>query len=385
MHNIKVLLFTDTFCDINGVSRFIQDISTIAQQNALEFHVITSSMKSCPDLKNVYNVKPTFKTKMPFYPDLDLVLPSYKELKRITDEIQPDVVHISTPGFIGLMGRRIAKKRALPMIGTYHTDFPQFVYKNVPFAAVKSLSNAFMRHFYKDFEKLFVRSEEYRQIVHRDVKFGNDRIYTLKAGIDTEKFNKKHKDMQTWETYGIPKDAVKALYVGRFTKEKNFPLLLELWKQYYEKYSDKNVYLVVLGGDLEDDTLFEKYHIKSLGVKRGQELSTLYASSDLFVFPSTTDTLGQVVMEAMSSGLPVIVSNEGGPQTLIDDTNISGYAIDVNNKQKWIETMDLLMSDRALREKLGENGYQTIADMGIGKSFESFWQEHQASAATKGE
>ena len=375
MKNSKVLLFTDTLCDVNGVSRFIQDISKLAHQKGLAFYVVTSTVKTCPDLPNVRIIKPSFRTRMPFYPDLDLVFPSYRKLKSITEEIDPDVVHISTPGFVGLMGRRIARKRSIPVLGTYHTDFPAFAYNNMPYTIVKQVGNRVMQWFYRDFRALFVRSEAYQKIVREDVRFDPAKIHTLKAGIDTRKFHPGYRDMEIWQEYGIPERSVKALYVGRFTKEKNFPLLLELWKAYYAQSQNKNIYLITVGGDL-DDSLFEKYHIRSLGIKRGEELSKIYAGSDLFLFPSTTDTLGQVVMEAMSSGLPVIVSDKGGPQTLIGKEREAGYAIDVKERALWLEKIKALMEDEVLRRELGENGHQIIARMDIEKSIEAFWKVH---------
>ena len=376
MTNIRVLLFTDTLCDVNGVSRFIQDISKLAHQKEVELYVVTSTLKRCPDLPNVHIIKPILRMKMPFYPDLDLVFPSYKKLKSITDEIDPDVVHISTPGFVGMMGRRIAKKRSIPMLGTYHTDFPAFAYKNIPYTIVKHIGNRVMQCFYRDFKALFVRSEAYQKIVKEDVRFNAENIHLLKAGIDTRKFNIGYKDRSIWQQYGISEHSVKALYVGRFTKEKNFPLLLELWKTYYRESGNKNIYLITVGGDL-DESLFERYHIKSLGIKRGEALSKIYASSDLFLFPSTTDTLGQVVMEAMSSGLPVIVSDKGGPKTVIGREQEAGYAIDVKDQAKWLEKINLLIKERKLRENLGEKGHEIIARMDIEQSFDAFWEVHR--------
>ncbi|MGC9351676.1 MAG: glycosyltransferase, partial [Sulfurovum sp.] len=219
------------------------------------------------------------------------------------------------------------------------------------------------------------RSEAYRKIVQEDVGFDPEKIHTLKAGIDTRKFNTGYRDRTIWQEYGIPESAVIALYVGRFTKEKNFPLLLELWKACYSESKNREIYLITVGGHL-DESLFERYHIKSLGIKRGEELSKIYASSDLFLFPSTTDTLGQVVMEAMSSGLPVIVSDKGGPQTLIGKAEEAGYSIDVNDRAQWMEKIKTLMEDPLLRADLGAKGKRLIAYMGIEKSFEAFWKAH---------
>ncbi len=372
---VKVILFTDTFCDINGVSRFIQDISLLANERKLAFYVITSTLKSCPDLPNVYNIKPKFRMQMPFYPEIDMVYPASKEIEKIVDMIEPNVIHISTPGMVGWIGRKIAKKRNISMIGTYHTDFPAFAYKNIPFGIVRMISNKVMECFYRDFAKIFVRSDAYKEIVHRDVKFDKALIHTLKAGIDTQKFNRTYRDMTIWEEYGIPQDAIKALYVGRLTKEKNFPQLVEQWKAYYEKSKNKNIYLIAVGGELPN-TLNQTHHIYALGIKRGVELSKIYASSDLFLFPSTTDTLGQVVMEAMSSGLPVVVSHLGGPKTVVEEAKGSGFAIDIADNKMWLEAIERLICDEVLRKSMGEIGSAFIAQKGIAQSFDAFWQVH---------
>jgi len=376
MKKIKVLLFTDTFCDMNGVSRFIQDLSLISHREGLDLIIVTSSVKKCPHFENVKIFKPKFRMKIPFYPELDLVVPSYEELRKYTDSINPDVIHVSTPGFVGWMGRKIAMKKGIPILGTYHTDFPNFAYSNLPFEIVRTIGNKIMQSFYKDFSALFTRSEFYKNIVHEDIKIDLEQIYTLQAGIDVKKFNPTYKDRKIWDKYDIPNDATIVLYVGRLTKEKNFPFLLDIWKNYYGQSLIKNVYLVVVGGELKDKTLFSKYNIKTLGIKKGEELSEIYASSDFFLFPSTTDTLGQVVMEAMGSGLPVIVSDKGGPKSLLDDANQRGYAINIERKKKWIDTIEDLHLNTKLRKKLGENGTQYIAHLTIEKSFAKFWSVH---------
>lgn len=376
--DLKVLLFTDTYCDTNGVSRFIQDMARLADEGGHTLYVVSSSLKCTTRLSNVVILKPLFQVPIPFYPKLNLVFPSYKALKKIVDHINPDAVHISTPGFVGFMGKKIAKKRSLPIIGTYHTDFSEFAYKNMPFSIIKKITNSIMHSFYRDFETIFVRSEEYTEILTRDIKLNISSISLLKAGTDRKKFHPEYRDMEIWNKYSIAPLATKALYVGRVTKEKNFPLLVELWQSYYEQSKEKNIYLVVVGGDI-DPLLFTSHHIKSLGIQQGEELSKIYASSDLFLFPSTTDTLGQVVMEAICSGVPVVVSDKGGPKTLIGESKKAGYAIDVSDKSAWIDTIALLMRDTKLRQELAENTKPLAAQMSIEQSFEMFWQKHQES------
>lgn len=370
-------MFTDTLCDLNGVSRFIQDIAKEAIRKEVQLFIITSTVKKdCPTLPNIYNIKPLFKMKMPFYNQLDLVFPSYREMKKVYEEIQPDIVHISTPGLVGFFGRSIAKKSNIPIIGTYHTDFPKFIYNNIPVKWVEQLTIQIMRYFYKNFTALFVRSNEYMKITQKHTNVPKEHIHVLQAGIDTSKFNTNYKSINIWDDYNVPQNHTKALYVGRLTKEKNFPLLLEYWAAYFALSPNKNISLIVVGSGKVNEKKYTPFNVKFLGEKRGETLSKIYASADLFLFPSTTDTLGQVAMEAMSSGLSVIVSNKGGPQTLIDPNKPAGYVVDTQNKEKWIESIHQLISNPTLRQEMAGNGIRTIQNMGIEKSFESFIQKH---------
>lgn len=348
-----------------------------AIKKEVQLFIITSTAKEdCPTLPNIYNIKPLLKMEMPFYNQLDLVFPSYREIKRVCEEIQPDIIHISTPGLVGFFGRSIAKKINIPIVGTYHTDFPKFIYNNIPIRWVEQLTIHIMRYFYKNFTALFVRSNEYMKITQKHTHLPQEHIHVLQAGIDTSKFNTNYKSINIWDEYNVPQNHTKALYVGRLTKEKNFPLLLEYWSTYFTLSQNKNISLIVVGSGKLNEEKYASFNVKFLGEKRGEALSKIYASADLFLFPSTTDTLGQVAMEAMSSGLSVIVSNKGGPKTLIDQNKPAGYVLDTKNKELWVESIHQLISNPALRKKMANNGISTIQNMGIEKSFESFIDKH---------
>ncbi len=374
---IKILLFTDTICDLNGVSRFIQDMAKEAIKEEVQLSIISSTAKKdCLKLPNIYNLKPLFKMKIPFYNQLDLVFPSYLEMKKVYEEIQPDIIHISTPGLVGYFGRSIAKKNNIPIMGTYHTDFPKFIYNNIPIRWVEQLTIHIMQYFYKNFSALFVRSNEYIKITQEHTHLPKENIHLLQAGIDTSKFNNSYKNINIWDAYNIPQNHTKALYVGRLSKEKNFPLLLEYWSTYFALSPNKNISLIVVGSGKLDESKYAPFNVTFLGEQRGEALSKIYASADLFLFPSTTDTLGQVAMEAISSGLSVIVTNTGGPKTLIDPNKPAGYVVDSKNKELWIESMHQLISNPTQREEMARNGKATMTKMGIAKSFESFINKH---------
>lgn len=373
MKTPTICLFSDTVCDANGVSRFIQDLAQTATKKSVNLFVITSTRKAyCRELDNIINLKPLIKTKMLFYPELDIAIPNYFDLKRRAEMIKPDIIVVSTPGPIGLMGLRIAKALNVKKVAVYHTDFPSYIYDNTKSGFLKGGTTKFMRYFYKQFEKVYSRSQEYMDILENDIKLPSEKLHALKAGIDTSNFHIKYKDEHFWENYeGISNDSIKLLYVGRLTKEKNFPFLLELWDE-IKKRTDKNVELICCGEGriLEQKAEYAQKGAHLLGYKGGEELSKIYANSDIFLFPSITDTLGQVVMEAQSSALPAIVSNTGGPKTIVCHID-SGYCLDVD-VNLWAEHVIKLIDDEALRTRMGREGFNRMQENSFEVTFDDF-------------
>jgi len=378
--DLKILLFTDTLCDANGVSRFIQDIGKEASKGKKKLYIITSTVKHhCKEEDYIFNTKPIFKIKMPFYPELDLVFPNFFLLLKITKRINPDIIHLSTPGPVGTAGWAISKILKKPRAGIYHTDFPSYLYDNTKSKAIKRATDFVMRVFYSDFKRVFSRSTKYVDVIKNDLKIDDSKIYTLQAGINTCVFHKDFRDLNIWKNYEkVRKDSIKVLYVGRLTKEKNFPFLLEIWERLNTR-CELDIQLIVVGeGKFKEmPENYEEKNIVYLGFRGGEELSRIYASSDIFIFPSVTDTLGQVVMEAGSSGLPVIVSNIGGPQIVVNKFDKqSGYILSTNDKNSWVDAIIELASDEHLRKKMGEAGFETIQGMTIESTFRDFWGEN---------
>lgn len=373
-----ILLITDTVCDANGVSRFIQDIARQSSEKNQPFHCISSTKKCLKSPhENITILQPFFTLKMPFYPDLDLVFPPAVKLYRLIKNLRPKVIHISTPGMIGVVGLIIARRFKIPVAGTYHTDFPAYLYANTDKKAIFTFTAWFEKLFYKPFSLVFIRSEVYRKTVTQRLQKNNDMVHTIPAGINTKRFGESYKNTSIWEKYAIPSEAPKALYVGRMTKEKNVAFLLEIWKEVFDQTNNGWLIMVGSGSFTAKSDAYEDYNVRFLGHKEGDELSTLYASSDFFLFPSTTDTLGQVVIEALASGLPAVVSDVGGPQTLINKRNCNGYILEANNKHIWTKTIKRLIEDSRTRQALRQSALESAKCLDIQNSFTFFWQKHQ--------
>ena len=385
--DIKICLFTDTFCDANGVSRFLQDMARESLSSKVELNIITSTVKTyCPKLDNIFILKPFFRIKMPFYKELDLVFPPIIQMVKKVKELQPDVIHISTPGFIGIIGTLIALKYKIPVIGTYHTDFPMYIYSNTRLKLAKNITTLFMKLFYKKFTALVTRSQEYIEVINQDICIKKEKIFFLQPGTNIKTFSPKYYNDNLWENYNIPQNSAKFLYVGRLTKEKNLDYLFEIWKLFYNQSKKKDSYLCLAGsGELENykDSL-KKYNVVFLGHKEKEELSSLYASSTIFIFPSTTDTLGQVVLESLASATPVIVTNKGGPCGIVNNSKEQvGFVLDIEEKKSWVKLFKKFENGKLNQELLRKNSYIYSKNFSITKTFESFMDIHSKNITIK--
>jgi glycosyltransferase involved in cell wall biosynthesis len=381
--NIKIVLFTDTFCDANGVSRFLQDMSKEAKKDQKEFHIITSTAKDyCDKLENVNVLKPIFKMKMPFYKELDIVFPPYFKMKKMLKELKPDVIHVSTPGFIGICGVLLAKKHKIPLVGTYHTDFPMYIYKNTKSTILKNITKGFLKYFYKDFSAIVTRSREYIDVINEDIKKQKDEIHFLQPGTNISTFSPRYKNEDVWSKLNISPESLKFLYVGRASKEKNLDTLFEIWKEFYNKSTNKKSHLIIVGsGDLtkHKDEL-KRYNVEFLGHKQKEELSSIYASSSTFVFPSTTDTLGQVVLESMASGIPSIVTTIGGPRGIVEGSQKDvGIVLDIENKSSWVDTLIKIENSEVDLKEMGENAFEYSQNFSITNTFKSFYNINKSA------
>ncbi len=371
----RIALFTDTLADINGVARFVQAIAA----HAPDIHILTSTRRAVPIAPNIHNLPPLLACQMPGYAMLDLAIPRAGALAACAAALRPDAVHISTPGPVGLAGRRFALRHGLPLIGTYHTDFPAYVDHLLDDAAITGVAAGAMRHFYAPFDRVLVRSSGVASRVAA-MNIDPDRIVALQPGIDTDRFHPRHCDHLIWAAFpGIRAASIKVLYVGRVSVEKNLPMLARVWPRLHAVAHARgfNTQLIIIGDGpyraaMQRELAAHDTHF--LGFRHAAEFSILYASSDLFLFPSLTDTLGQAVMEAQASGLPAIVTDQGGPCEIVahDRTGlVLGEADD------WCAAALALIADAPRRARMGAAARERLAPMTIARSVQHFIALHE--------
>ena len=384
----RVLLFTDTLNDINGVARFISSMAERAAALGRELHVATSSCGPSPTRAWAVNLGAAWSAPMPGYPELEIVLPPVVEMLRHADALQPDMIHVSTPGPMGLVGLLAAKMLRVPVVGVYHTDFAAYIDRLFDDAMMSGGARAYTRWFYAGLDRVLARSASYaNELAARGLD--DRRIAVLRPGVDTALFNPDRRDPAIWsrlerecgkQARGISRRALKVLYVGRLSVEKNLGLLAEVWKRISPKLSASlaPADLVVVGegpyrAAMEKSLRGTGAHF--LGFRHGEELATIYASADLFVFPSTTDTLGQVVMEGQASGVPVLVSDIGGPREQVLDGE-SGLVLPARDAAAWESAIVKLLASDQTRQAMGRRAAEQMRGRDLDACFGQFWEEH---------
>ena len=376
---LKVGLFTDTLDDVNGVARFVRDMAEQARRQNRSLVVHTSTPAPAFDLPNRKNFAPLLTKPMPLYPELKLNLPPVLEVLEWADRQQFDAVHVSTPGPMGLCGWLVSKMLRVPMLGTYHTDFPAYLDHLTRDHRVTNGCTAYMRWLYGQMPAVFSRSKSYVFSL-RDLGIADEKLLTLPPAIDTDTFTPERRDPNVWAEHRVA-EPCRLLYCGRVSVEKNVPLLVEVFKRLCATRRDT---ALVVAGDgpylaAMRDAL-RGLPAYFLGYCNDRQLGPLYAGADLFVFPSRTDTLGQVVMEAQACGLPAVVSNEGGPKETVADGQ-TGLVMTSTDPARWAAVIDELLGDDLRRQRMAKAAPQRVARFALANTFDAFWSAHVAAAA----
>jgi glycosyltransferase involved in cell wall biosynthesis len=349
----KIALFTDTLHEINGVAITIKRMIQTAKNQGVELVVITSTPAATSFSDGVMNFRCIGDFSLPEYPELKLHFPPILDVIDYFEREGFTRIHVSTPGTLGLLALFMAKLMDVPVAATYHTDIPQYVRSLTNDEFLENAAWQYMIWFYNQMAEVTIPSASTRaQLVEHGLP--EEKTKPLPRWVNTEQFSPAKRDTAFWEQYGMS-SGVKFLYVGRVSKEKNLELLADAFAELAVR--DKRCWLVVVGDGPYRPELEERlkgYPVLFTGFMEGDDLGRVYASADVFVFPSTTDTFGNVVLEAQASGLPVIVSDEGGPQELMVNGE-TGLVTRSGSKAQLLEAMTGFTEDPGKISSMGRN------------------------------
>lgn len=382
LQNRKRAWFTDTLDDVNGVATTIRKMAAAAHSAGEELVVVASRSDTQVNGFALKNFRPIGEFELPEYELQTLSFPPVLQMLDFVQREQFTEVIISTPGPVGLTGLLAAKMLNLRTSAIYHTDFPSYVRILTDDQFLEGLAWNYMRWFYSHADTVFVNSEQYRQSwINRG--FTPEKLQILPRGIDTDLFTPERHDGKFWQRWNANhSDVVRLLYVGRVSKEKNLDLLAAAYTQLRD--AGENVELFVVGDGPYANALAESLSDAVFtGALSGDTLARAYASADIFVFPSTTDTFGNVILEAQASGLPCIVSDVGGPKELVRD-GCNGFITKAHDADAFVTAITRLVRDKEMRGQMGQNARESVLERSWPDAFRQFWSatlDGEAAAA----
>ena len=348
---MRIAYFTDTYLpQVNGVTNTLDKLKNYLAKNGTEYMFFAPEYHEKTITIREGDVKRFKSIPFPPYPECRLSLPIYANLARLTDSFKPDLVHLVTPLGIGLAGLKYARERGIPFVSSFHTNFDMYLkYYNLEYFH-DALWNYF-KWFHSFCALNFCPSQDTLETLSSK---GIDKLRIWSRGIDTEKFNPIYRDESLRQKLGAGERKL-FLYVGRLAAEKDLDILMKSIVKINELYPGKAMF--VLAGDGPNAGSLKASAPENVvfpGYLRGRELSAMYASCDAFVFPSSTETFGNVVLEAMASGLPVVTVNSGGVKDSMLD-NYNGLLCKPRDVESFTLAIERLLTDSGLIIELGRN------------------------------
>jgi glycosyltransferase involved in cell wall biosynthesis len=326
----RVAYFPDSFHEVNGVAHTSRHFEAFARRRNLPFLCVRAGDRTQAILEdgNVWTLELprgflsfALEKDLRFDPAFLRHIPLIGE---VLERFKPDLIHITGPSEVGMLGAGLAHHLELPLAASWHTNVHEYAARRSDWflrllpkrqsastgQKIEDLAMAAAAKFYSVARILFAPNPELCALLERTT---GRPCHLMPRGVDAELFHPDKRKRQ-------PEDRDHVLgFVGRLSVEKNVALLAEVQEE-LERRGHQSFRFLIVGHGAEEGWLRERLpRAEFAGVLRGEALFAAYASMDLFVFPSHTDTFGNVVLEALASGVPAIVTPDGGPRTIVRD------------------------------------------------------------------
>jgi len=354
MDKIKVLLFADVMEeDYDGVSITLHHLIRRMPGELFELLVVTpippKNIEAFPYPVRVVRGLPVpgnnkYKLGIPF---------GSRMLRKELIDYKPDLVHYTTPSMMGIYAVRFARKFKLPVTTIYHSHFPAYIayyFRFLPrphkiiFPFARKLS-----WLYRSSNVVFAPGNTMKNFL-REMNLPSEKIQILKRGVDKRKFDPALRDESIFDESVRKKH--KILFVSRLVGEKETDTIIRVYRLLDQRRTDTQ-FIVVGDGQKRQEMEEEMPHAIFTGKVPNDQLGVYYASSDIFIFPSVTETFGNVVLEALASGLPVVAADEGGPRDIVSDGE-NGFLVTPKDEEAFYEKISELADNPQLRAHMSE-------------------------------
>ncbi len=342
---MRYAIVTETYPpEVNGVALTVQSLEMGLREAGHQVDLVRPRQGDEADSGDALLVS---GAGLPRYPGLRFGLPAPKRLARQWQQHRPDAIYIATEGPLGWSALRTARRLGIPVATGFHTRFDEYL-PDYGVAWLQAAAMRWMRRFHNQADATLVPTQELQQFLGSQ---GFDRVRLLARAVDSTQFDPQRRDPALREEWGIDGTGFAAIYVGRIAPEKNLGLAVKAFRK-LQQVRPKARFVFVGDGPSREKLAHENPDFIFCGVQRGEALARHFASGDLFLFASRSETFGNVTLEAMASGVATVAFDYGAAREYLRNDE-SGVA--VNDDEQFQAAAVRLAADDAERQRLGRN------------------------------
>jgi glycosyltransferase involved in cell wall biosynthesis len=359
--DLRLAIFTDTFApQVNGVARTLERLVSAVEARGGAVRVETVEDPAAePDTRVVRWPSAPFWA----YPQLRISSPLRAQVVAGLKQWQPTLVHVTTPFGLGLAGRAAARSLRVPLVTSYHTAFGEYL-RHYRLGALDRVSWPYLRWFHNSGRRTFAPS---RFVASQLLSQGFRDLRVWGRGVDPQRFHPRFRSDAMRHAMGAGPDDLVVAYVGRVAPEKQVTLAIEGLRVVMGRHAHVRLAIAGDGPALAECRAVAPARTWFAGALEGEALAAFYASADLFIFPSTTETFGNVVLEAMASGLPVVAPDVGATLELANRDTAELF--EAGNVNALAEAVERLLRDPSRRDALCAQGALVAA----ARSWDAIW------------
>jgi glycosyltransferase involved in cell wall biosynthesis len=317
---MRLLLISDTYHpDINGVARTLQTLAEGLSRRGHKIEIVTTLAATGGPEEDRLKRHVMLSLPIPGYPSLRIGIATTWQMEVLLDQFQPEVLYVATETPLGIASIRAAAKRGIPVVSGFHTNFQSYL-EEYHLPGLEAVAQGLLRSIHNQTARTLTPSSDTAATLER---WGIRNVGVMGRGVDTDLFTPTRRSGELRAAWGADEGTPVAVYVGRMAAEKNLPLAVRAF-QFLQKIHPAARCVFVGDGPRLKSLREEHPEFIYAGARRGEDLAAHYASGDLFIFPSTSETFGNVVLEAMASGLLPVAYDYAGPRLMIQ-SGINGW------------------------------------------------------------
>lgn len=342
---MRYTIVTETYPpEINGVALTVQDLERGLRARGHSVEVIRPR-QSDDDQQQAHELL-VRGSGIPRYPGMRFGHPAWFKLRRRWKKQRPDALYIATEGPLGYSALRAAASMGIPVTTGFHTRFDEYM-RDYGAPWLQGVALRWMRRFHNSAQATLVPTRELQDFLQGR---GFDNVVRLARAVDTKQFDPARRDRDLRATWGLGDGDVAAIFVGRIAAEKNLPLAVRAFRELQARRPGAK-FVWVGDGPAREALQRDNPDFIFCGVQRGNELARHFASGDLFVFPSHSETFGNVTLEALASGVPTVAFDYGAAREVLRD-GVHGAAIGDGDDDGFVDAVVRIGSDDLLRERM---------------------------------